>query len=131
MSETLQVNKGGRRKGFKMPEEHRHKLKVSNLLNRLQKCALGEITLPPDQLKALEICLRKVLPDLSQTEVKADVRTYVARLPEPAPDAAAWLATVDKPLLVSTPLASDTQPIDIVDMPPVQEPEGTDKQGGE
>jgi hypothetical protein len=112
MSEALTVNKGGRRKGFKMPEEHRHKLKVSNLLSRLQKCALGEITLPPDQLKALEICLRKVLPDLSQTEVKADIKTYVARLPEPAPDAAAWLESVEKPLLVTSALPMDTQPID-------------------
>jgi hypothetical protein len=107
MSETLQVNKGGRRKGFKMPEEHRNKLRVSHLLNRLQKCALGEITLPPDQLKALEICLRKVLPDLSQTEVRADVKTYVARLPEPAPDAATWLASVDVPMLTATPMQHD------------------------
>jgi hypothetical protein len=104
MSIVQEVNKGGRRKGFKMPEEHRNKLRVSHLLNRLQKCALGEITLPPDQLKALEICLRKVLPDLSQTEVKADIKTYVARLPEPAPDAAAWLASVDVPMLTSTPV---------------------------
>jgi hypothetical protein len=112
MSIVQEVNKGGRRKGFKMPEEHRNKLRVSHLLNRLQKCALGEITLPPDQLKALEICLRKVLPDLSQTEVKADIKTYVARLPEPAPDAATWLASVDVPQLISPPLAHDDISVD-------------------
>jgi hypothetical protein len=102
MSIVQTVNKGGRRKGFKMPEEHRSKLKLSQLLNRLQACALGEISLPPDQVRCLEIALRKVLPDLSQTEVKADVATYVARLPEPATDAAAWLASVDKPMLTAT-----------------------------
>jgi hypothetical protein len=106
MSVTLTVDKGGRRKGFKMPEEHRNKLKLSQLLNRLQACALGEISLPPDQVRCLEIALRKVLPDLSQTEVKADIKTYVARLPEPAADAAAWLASVDVPQLVAPVLPS-------------------------
>ena len=112
MSVVLEVNKRGRRKGFKMPQEHRDKIKVGNLLHRLQQCALGELTLPPDQLRALEICLRKVLPDLQATEIKADVATYVARLPEPAPDAATWLASVEKPLLpsVTAPIEpSDTE----------------------
>jgi hypothetical protein len=92
-------NKGGRPKGVRLTEDHRNKLKVSHLLSRLQKCALGELSLPPDQLKALEICLRKVLPDLQATEIKADIATYVARLPTPAPTAAAWLESIDTPEL--------------------------------
>jgi hypothetical protein len=106
MSATA-VNKGGRRKGFKMPEEHRNKLRVSHLLNRLQQCALGEISLPPDQVKCLEIALRKCLPDLSQVEQVGDTVTYVARLPTPAPTAAAWLKSVDIPTPVIPVLAHD------------------------
>jgi hypothetical protein len=110
MSATA-VDKGGRRKGFKMPEEHRSKLKVSQLLNRLQQCALGEISLPPDQVKCLEIALRKSLPDLSQVEQVGDTVTYVARLPTVAPTAAAWLESIDTPSPISLPLAHDPEPI--------------------
>jgi hypothetical protein len=117
---AIAVDKGGRRKGFKMPEEHRSKLKVSQLLNRLQQCALGEISLPPDQVKCLEIALRKSLPDLSQVEVQSEVAHYVARLPTVAPSAAAWLESVDvpDPVSVDVPdpvihvLSHDQQPVD-------------------
>jgi hypothetical protein len=112
MSNTvIDAPKRGRRKGFVMPEEHRGKIKVSALLHRLQQCALGKISLPPDQVKCLEIALRKALPDLSQTEMKADVATYVARLPAPAANTEAWLESV-KPLLVTSVLPSDSQPVD-------------------
>jgi hypothetical protein len=112
-------------------EACRAKIKTTQLVNRLMRHINGKLELSATQVRSIECLLNKTLPNLQQAEHTVDVKTYVARLPEPAPDAAAWLATVDKPLLVSTPLASDTQPIDIVDMPPVQEPEGTDKQGGE
>jgi hypothetical protein len=105
------VAKRGRPKGYKMPEEHRSKIKVSQLLNRLQSCALGEISLPPDQVKCLEIALRKALPDLSQTEMKADVTSYVARLPDVAPSAQAWLEQV-KPMLSATPVQHDDKEIE-------------------
>jgi hypothetical protein len=109
---AIAVDKGGRRKGFKMPEEHRAKLKVSALLNRLQQCALGEISLPPDQVKCLEIALRKSLPDLSQVEVQSEVAHYVARLPTVAPSAAAWLESCDVPTDVIPALSHDPQPVD-------------------
>jgi hypothetical protein len=109
MSDTvIDAPKRGRRKGFVMPEEHRGKIKVSALLNRLQQCALGVISLPPDQVKCLEIALRKALPDLSAVEMKADVATYVARLPTPAANTEAWLESVKPPLLTATCLQHDT-----------------------
>jgi hypothetical protein len=90
--------KRGRRPGFKMPEEHRSKIKVTQLLNRLQSCALGEITLTGDQVRCLEIALRKALPDLSAVEHQGEVASFVMRLPEPAVDTASWEQSVSRTL---------------------------------
>ena len=46
-------------------DETRRRIKVAQLLNRLQDCALGKIELQPIQVRSIEILLRKVLPDLS------------------------------------------------------------------
>ena len=52
-------------------------------INRLQACAMGEIELTMMQVRAIEIILKKCLPDLSKTEVKAEVNSrYVAQLPD-------------------------------------------------
>ena len=37
--------------------------------------------------------------------------SYVARLPEPAKTVEEWLATIDKPKLISRPLAHDDEPV--------------------
>lgn len=44
----------------------RTKIQTSQLINRLQDHALGKITLEPSQIKAIEVLIRKTLPDLSQ-----------------------------------------------------------------
>lgn len=50
-------------------EDVRTKIKVSQLINVLQNHALGETEeLPASRLKAIEILLRKTLPDLSQVD---------------------------------------------------------------
>lgn len=46
-------------------EETRLKIKVSQLINRLTAHASGEVELTPTQVRAIEILLRKALPDLS------------------------------------------------------------------
>jgi hypothetical protein len=46
--------------------------------------------------------LRKTVPDLSSQELKAEIGSYVARLPMVAPTAEAWLESVrtdERPLL--------------------------------
>lgn len=43
----------------------REKIQTSQLVNRLNKIALGEVEVDSVQLKAIEIALRKTLPDLS------------------------------------------------------------------
>jgi len=51
-------------------EEIRTKIQTSQLINVLQDHALnGESEIPPSRMKAIEILLRKALPDLSSTEI--------------------------------------------------------------
>lgn len=55
-------------------EEIRAKIQASQLVNVLQKHALGETPeIPPSRMKAIEILLRKSVPDLTSTELVADV----------------------------------------------------------
>lgn len=57
----------------KHQEEVRSKIQTSQLINRLQDHALGKLAeLSATQLKAIEILLRKNLPDLSQVELTGD-----------------------------------------------------------
>jgi hypothetical protein len=48
------------------PAEVRHRIKTSMLIKRLTDHAEGLVELQPTQVKAIEILLRKTLPDLSQ-----------------------------------------------------------------
>ncbi len=49
-------------------EEAREKIRTTQLINRLQNHALGEVEMTATQVKATETLLRKTLPDLSATE---------------------------------------------------------------
>jgi hypothetical protein len=54
-------------------EEVRTKIQTSQLINVLQDHALnGQADIPPSRMKAIEILLRKSLPDLSSTEITGD-----------------------------------------------------------
>ncbi len=46
----------------------RAKIKISQLVNRLTDHALGQVELEPTQVRAIEILLKKTLPDLSNIE---------------------------------------------------------------
>lgn len=52
-------------------QHHRDKIKASVLLDRLQKNALGELQpeMTSQQIKSAEICLNKVVPNLSAVTV--------------------------------------------------------------
>lgn len=72
-------------------DETRAKIQAAQLINRLQGCVMGTVELTSTQVRAAETLLRKVLPDLSATELTGEVQTtYVARLPEVAPTVEAW-----------------------------------------
>lgn len=54
----------------KHTDEIRTKIQVSQLINVLQNHAMGEIEeIKPSRMKAIEILLRKSLPDLTATEI--------------------------------------------------------------
>ncbi len=46
----------------------RERIQTSQLVNRLEQCALGTLELRPDQLKSAEILLNKSLPNLASVE---------------------------------------------------------------
>jgi len=52
----------------------RLKIQTTQLINRLQACALGEVEMSRERIRAAEILLRKALPDL-QSIHKTNVDT--------------------------------------------------------
>lgn len=60
-------------------EETRAKIQTSQLVNRLADHALGKVSLEPTQVKAIEILLRKTMPDLSAIDatLSGEVTNYV------------------------------------------------------
>jgi hypothetical protein len=68
-------------------EDIRLKIKTSQLINRLQGFALGDgvdpktkepIDLDNNRLRAIEILLKKALPDLSNVQITGDANNPVA-----------------------------------------------------
>lgn len=61
-------------------EEVRTKIQTSQLINKLQKHALseGEEEISNSRMKAIEILLRKSLPDLSAVEISGDEENPLA-----------------------------------------------------
>jgi hypothetical protein len=53
-----------RTRRIELNEKWKDGVRVGNLMNRLQKCAEGEIEMTQTQLKATEIILKKLLPDM-------------------------------------------------------------------
>jgi hypothetical protein len=101
-----------KRKMLFHPDYVREKIRASQLINRLQKCAFGEISLTVTQLRAIEILLRKCIPDLAAAETKSDVtHRYVAQLP-PVLDKEAWLekyGAKTEPAIIDLPVLSKLQ----------------------
>lgn len=65
--------KVGRPIGKLHQEDVRRKIQVSQLINVLQDHALtGEGVIEPTRMKAIEILLRKSMPDLSSVELSGD-----------------------------------------------------------
>jgi hypothetical protein len=86
-----EMAKRGRDPGFKMSMEHRVKIQNSNILNALIEHVDGKRDMSATQVTAGIALLRKVLPDLSQTDNTTEVvHRYVARLPEKARSTDEW-----------------------------------------
>jgi hypothetical protein len=81
----------GRKPGFHMSGEHRVKIQNSNILNALIEHVEGIREMSATQVSAGLGLLRKVLPDLSQTDNTTEVvHRYVARLPEKSGSTEEW-----------------------------------------
>lgn len=50
----------------------RDKINAGILVERLTECALGQLELTSQQMKAIEILLKKSVPDLSAVEMTGD-----------------------------------------------------------
>lgn len=57
----------------------RDKIRATQLVNRLENHAFGEVDLTPTQIKAIEILLRKCVPDLSAVTHSGSVEHKHAR----------------------------------------------------
>jgi len=75
-------------------EETRAKIKVSQLLNRLQDHVFGVAEMTQTQIRAAEICLKKAIPDLTYTESKSDITYHYAEVPKTA-DEEEWQKILD------------------------------------
>ena len=101
-----------KRKMLFHPDCVREKIRASQLINRLQKCAFGETSLTMIQLRAIEILLRKSIPDLAAAEIRSEQPyRYVAQLP-PVLDKEAWLekyGAKTEPAIIDLPVLSKQQ----------------------
>ena len=67
------------------PDEVRRKIQATKLVQRLDDHIMGVLPKPLDmsQVRAIDILLKKCIPDLTRTLISADVNVrYVAELPK-------------------------------------------------
>lgn len=69
-------NKGTKEHGW--PANVRERIQTSMLVNRLTNHALGKVKMEPSQVRAIEILLRKTLPDLQATELSGGMEVMVS-----------------------------------------------------
>ena len=63
--------------------ECRAKIKATQLIHRLQAHIFDGLELSMSQIRAIDILLKKIIPDLTRTEIAADLNIrYVAELPK-------------------------------------------------
>lgn len=79
-----------KRYNLRQTDACRDKIKTSQLINRLERHVLAELELSATQLKAIEILLRKTLPDLASVEHTGDALRPFAVIPEQMQDVSAW-----------------------------------------
>lgn len=87
----LRKSRGGTLLGNDWEEKNRAKIQNGMMIKRLILYVNGKIKLEPAQVTAAVALLKKVLPDLSQSEIKGEiVHRYVARVPDKAGTTEQW-----------------------------------------
>lgn len=82
-------------------QDVRRKIQASQILNRLSNHVAGKVELSATQIRAAEILLRKVLPDLSAVEHTGDVTLNAFAVPLEAQSSEAWAQWVQHSLTSS------------------------------
>ena len=62
----------------RLSDEWKEKIQVSQLLNRLGDCASGNVEMTSQQIKAAEILLKKVMPDLKSVDMAGEINGSLA-----------------------------------------------------
>lgn len=78
-------------------EQWREKIRASMLLNRLRDHVLGKCELSATQVRAAEVLLRKVLPDLAAVEHTGEVTIHAFAVPALSAQSDAIAAAPDQP----------------------------------
>lgn len=68
------------RKKIRHDENTRMKIQAALLINRLTGHAIGEVDLSSTQVRAIEVLLRKILPDLSDVRMEVDAQPITFQL---------------------------------------------------
>ena len=76
---------GGRKKGDRVPEAWRNKIRTTKLIQRAEAIAFGEVEAQPHQVTACLGLLKKTLPDLTEnkTEHSGNVVVQGVRYTDP------------------------------------------------
>ena len=83
MIETVVKNKGGRPKKTRInPDELRAKIKTSWIIKKLQDHIEGKLQLSMTQVKACEVLLKKIVPDVQTQQIVGEVtHSFVIEVP--------------------------------------------------
>src|SRR5262245_36077162 len=112
------------------PEQVRAKIRGAYLIRRLQQHVAGKINLTMSQIRAADILLRKIIPDLSQTSVTGEMtHKYVVEVP-PLLTKDEWLKkykTIEhvqhKPPQLQQPLQQPNVDVPMLPLPPPSKPQ--------
>lgn len=77
-----------RKRAIRHDDNTRAKIQAAQLINRLTAHACGELELSSTQVRAIEVLLRKTLPDLSDVRMEVDAApiTFQLDLGKPEPE---------------------------------------------
>lgn len=64
-------------------ERTKEKIRASQLINRLRDHAMGKVRMSSTQVRAAEILLRKLIPDLASVEYTGDMVVRNVVVPDP------------------------------------------------
>ncbi len=69
-----------RKRAIRHDDNTRAKIQAAQLVNRLTAHACGELELSNTQVRAIEVLLRKTLPDLSDVRMEVDAQPITFQL---------------------------------------------------